>query len=39
MAPPPTVLQYKSMFEMVKAMGYDDEAARVMRTMKDYNWL
>jgi hypothetical protein len=30
-------LQYKSMFEMAKAMGENDGAARVMRMMKDYN--
>jgi hypothetical protein len=31
MAPPPVVLQYVSMFEMGEAMGYNDEAARVMQ--------
>jgi hypothetical protein len=37
MAPSPTVLQFKSKLQMVKDMGYNDEAARVMRMMKDYN--
>jgi hypothetical protein len=32
-----TVLQYKSMFEMAKAMGDNNEAAKVMQMMKDYN--
>jgi hypothetical protein len=32
-----TVLQYKRMFEMAKAMGENDEAARVVQMMKDYN--
>jgi hypothetical protein len=32
-----TALQFKSMLEMAKAMGDNDEAARVMRMMKDYN--